>query len=91
MKKTRQQIIDDISEVFGKEPSNEQLAILEDLSDSFPDESENWQAKYEQNDKEWRTRYAERFKSGGTPPPDPDPDPDPEPEYLTFEDLFKGE
>ena len=43
--------------------SDEDLALIEDVSDTLTSlsESENWKEKYETNDAEWRTKYRERF------------------------------
>ena len=43
--------------------SDEDLALIEDVSDTLTSlsESENWKEKYETNDAEWRNRYKERF------------------------------
>lgn len=43
--------------------SDEDLALIEDVSDTLSSlsESENWKEKYETNDAEWRTKYRERF------------------------------
>ena len=52
-------------------------------------DGEDWKTKYEENDKEWRRKYTERFFSKGEDPEDPE-DPEEE-EPKTFEDLFEEE
>ena len=93
--RTTQEIIDALRESFGESPDDTQLAMLEDVSDTFTDlnekYSEDWKTKYEENDKAWRKRYTDRFS--GKPDPEPNPledEPEP-PKLLTFESLFKTE
>ena len=93
--KSTEEIMTLIKDRFGDDTSDETLAFLEDISDTFNDletkasgDGEDWKAKYEQNDKEWREKYKERFFSK-EPDPNPDPDPDPEDNSpKTFDDLF---
>lgn len=93
--RTTQEIIDALKESFGESPDDTQLAMLEDVSDTFTDlnekSGEDWKTKYEENDKAWRKRYTERFsgKVGSVPnPPEYDIEP---PKQLTYESLFKTE
>ena len=92
---------DEILEAFrgrmGEEPDDETIAFLEDITDTFSDletrakDSTDWKSKYEENDKEWRTKYTERFFSE-QPTQEPTPEPTPEPNIpMTFDDLFKEE
>ena len=93
--KSKEELMALIKDKFGDDTSDETLAFLEDVSDTFNDletkasgDGEDWKAKYEQNDKEWREKYKQRFFSAE---PDSNPDPDPEPEDnspKTFDDLF---
>lgn len=93
--RTTQEIIDALRETFGESPDDTQLAMLEDVSDTFTDlnekSGEDWKTKYEENDKAWRKRYTDRF-SGKADPEDDPPEDDPEsPKPLTYESLFKTE
>lgn len=93
--KTTQEIIDALKNLFGESPDDTQLAMLEDVSDTFSDlnerSSEDWKKKYEENDNAWRKRYTDRFSGKDYPEPNP-PDDDPEPpKLLTYESLFKTE
>ena len=93
--KSKEEIMTLIKDKIGDDTSDETLAFLEDVSDTFKDletkasgDGEDWKAKYEQNDKEWRERYTQRFFSAE---PDPNLDPDPEPEDntpKTYDELF---
>ena len=80
---------------IGDDSSDETIKFLEDMTDTYNDlnnkagdSGEDWKAKYEQNDKEWRERYKNRFYSTGT---ETDPIPDPEPEEKKTEEEEKAE
>lgn len=93
--RTTQEIIDALKSSFGESPDDTQLAMLEDVSDTFTDLNdrcgEDWKTKYEENDKTWRKRYTDRFSGKADPEPEPIRD-DPEPaKTLTYESLFKTE
>lgn len=92
--RTTQEIIDALKESFGESPDDTQLAMLEDVSDTFTDlnekSGEDWKTKYEENDKAWRKRYTDRFSGKAVPEQDSSGD-DPEPKPLTYESLFKTE
>lgn len=93
--RTTQEIIDALRETFGESPDDTQLAMLEDVSDTFTElnekSGEDWKTKYEENDKAWRKRYTDRFSGKAGPEHDP-PEDDPEsPKTLTYESLFKTE
>lgn len=92
--RTTQEIIDALKESFGESPDDTQLAMLEDVSDTFTDlnerSGEDWKTKYEENDKAWRKRYTDRFSGKADPEPDQGGD-EPEPKLLTYESLFKTE
>lgn len=94
--RTRDEILESLRGVVGESSDDTTIALLEDVTDTLDDletrangDGINWQERYEENDREWRNRYTERFFSN-EPKPDPDPEPDPEPEKpMTFDDLFK--
>ena len=68
--KTRDEILAMIKGALGEDVSDENIAIYEDISDTFNDydarlsDTTDWRQKYEDNDAEWRKRYTERFMSG---------------------------
>lgn len=92
--RTTQEIIDALKSSFGESPDDTQLAMLEDVSDTFTDlnerSGEDWKTKYEENDKAWRKRYTDRFSGKADPEQDQGCD-EPEPKPLTYESLFKTE
>ena len=78
--------------------SDEDLAFIEDVTDTFSDletraaDQTGWQAKYEENDREWRERYRARFFNEETPEPEPeDPDPEEHKTPTSYDDLFDYE
>lgn len=93
--RSREELITTVTTMIGENPSDEQISLLEDITDTVEDyedrlsDTTDWKTKYEENDKEWRKRYTDRFNNT-EPKPEPAPDPDPEPEVMTtFDDLFK--
>lgn len=103
MIKTKAEILEQIKTKFGEDSSDETLSFIEDVSDTLSDlESKSngeqeWQKKYEDNDKMWREKYKARFfeadNSGASDPLDDgdenDSDNEP-PKPLTFDELFKS-
>lgn len=100
MVKSKDEILASIKSRLGEDTSDEAIALVEDINDSFDDlttrvnEAGDWKQKYEENDAEWRKKYTERFyePSGSDPVDDvfremgkEEPD---KPKVLTFEDLF---
>ena len=93
--RSREEIHSQVSILIGDSTTDEAIAFLEDLADTFSDlegranpDGTNWKAEAERIDREWREKYVSRFKTGGGEP-EPDPTPNPEPKKLTFENLFK--
>lgn len=92
--RTREEILDYVRARIGDDTSDEALAFIEDIQDTINHYESNannggtdWKKKYEDNDKEWRTKYRNRFFNAGAE--DDDDVPDPSPRRLTFDDLFK--
>lgn len=94
--KTKDELLESIKSLLADDASDESIALLEDISDSFDEqktktESEDWKKKYEENDREWRKKYRDRFFSTGSEdvpqPKELRPEPDNSPKK--FEDLFK--
>lgn len=92
--KTREEILESLRGRFGEEPTDDDIAMLEDITDTFTDFEEktndatNWKNKYEENDKAWKKKYSDRFfsKDGGENNLIYEPD---EPETMkSFDDLF---
>lgn len=103
MVRTKDEILASIRTRIGDDTSDEAIALVEDINDSFDDlstrlnEAGDWKAKYEENDKEWREKYTERFFT----PSDEDPmdkigrelekDQPDETKRMSYDDLFVTE
>lgn len=90
------ELIAKIKAKIGEDTSDESIELLEDVTDTFNanNDGEKWKTKYEENDKEWRKKYIERFSGSGSGvnnDDDDDDDDDDNEEKTTFEELFKGE
>ena len=100
-------IMERLRENFNDNDSDDVLGLLEDVTDTLNDyqsrleENGDWKERYEQNDREWRQKYKDRFfNNDPEPDPEPEPDKDPEPEPdkdpeqappTTVEELFHFE
>lgn len=95
---TQEEAVARIAGYVGDRNGDEDISFIEDLNDTLSDldsragGQEDWKTKYEENDKQWRDRYKERFGSGetgnGTIAPPPSDAEDPEPPSYDFADLF---
>lgn len=92
-------IMERLRENFNDNDSDDVLGLLEDVTDTLNDyqsrleENGDWKERYEQNDREWRQKYKDRFFNN-EPEPDPEPEPDKDSEQATpttFEELFHFE
>lgn len=98
--RSKEEILEKIRGRFSETPTDSDIEMLEDISDTFDsfeaNSSEDWKSKYEENDAEWRKKYTSRFfdgvPSGETVaseekfPKDEDVSED-----IMIEDLFKEE
>lgn len=94
--RTREELMEAIRGRVGD--SDEDLAFIEDVTDTFSDlesraaDQTEWKAKYEETEKEWRERYRARFFNEETPDPEPgDPDPEDHKTPTSYEELFDYE
>lgn len=98
--RTREEILESIRNIVGDSTDDNTLKVLEDVTDTFTDfenktaDQTDWEAKYKENDEEWRKKYAERFYAGDPsilPKNDEPPINEPDDKPSRFEDLFKTE
>ena len=95
MKLTKEQLMDKLKEYVGDKTDDATIELLEAVTDSIPEsDGEDWKAKYDQLDADWRKRYTERFYStpeGEDKPPEGGNNDEPEDngEDVTIDDLFK--
>lgn len=87
--------------VLGSDTSDEGIALLEDMTDTYNDleqrangDGVDWEQRYRELDESWKKKYSHRFFSGGAssiPRPN-DPDGGGEEDRaatIGFNDLFK--
>lgn len=91
--RTKEELLTMIQSRIGDDVSDETLEFISDITDTIDDyaaktaDSTNWKNKYEENDREWRQKYRDRFfNSTDEKAPEPEPE---RPEKLTYENLFK--
>ena len=102
--RTREELLKIVRDYVKDNTDDATLQLLEDVDDTFKDfadkqkDETDWKAKFEENDKEWRTKYKERFMSGGdddkkdvNPTPADEKKEEDEDEKETFNDLFSEE
>lgn len=64
--RTVEELLASVKEVVGDAiTSDKGISLLEDITDSYKKDGEDWKAKYEENDASWRKRYADRFSGRG--------------------------
>lgn len=97
MVKTKEEILEQIKTRLGEDTSDEALSFIEDITDTLTDyetktnDTTDWKQKYEDNDKQWRERYKERFFSGENPEEEEEEEQAEIEPPLSFDDLFKKE
>lgn len=67
MIRSRDEILEIVRSRVGDDNSDEALSFIEDITDTMNDyesrlaDSTDWKTRYEENDKEWRQKYKDRF------------------------------
>lgn len=90
MKRTLEELQEQVKTILGdNSTTDEALSLLEDLTDSYSVPEVDWEAKYHENDAQWRQKYRDRFFSDVPPENDDYPDPDKPVIKTKFEELFK--
>ena len=88
--------LDKFSKFIGDDTSEEAIELIEDVSDSWDEgDGEDWKAKYDELDADWKKRYRDRFFDGGSNPPKDDggagePDDDEKIVLRTYDDFYKS-
>ena len=98
----RDEFFNRVHERIGTDTSDEAIAFLEDITDTYNDlenranvQDGEWERKYHELDESWKARYRHRFYSGGMSNiPDDTLDDDSKedeitPENITIDNLFK--
>ena len=94
----REEFFNRIRERIGDDTSDDALKFMEDITDTYDElegrargDGEDWKAKYEELDAEWRKRYRDRFfntSEGAKEDQEEDVKRDGE-KTRTFEELFE--
>ena len=91
---SRDEFLNKLKEKIGESTDDSDLKLIEDFTDTYDDlvssakPEIDCKKKYEENDKEWRTKYKERFFNSTPQPDEPEPELEPEPDDISFDDLF---
>lgn len=90
--RTTEEILESIKTRVGDSTEDADLIFLEDVTDTLSDlrnkseGQEDWKTKYEENDKQWREKYRDRFFEKKEEQEEKKEEPE---APKTFEDLFK--
>lgn len=93
--KSREELLKSLNTLIGDNSTDENLAILEDVTDTLKDyeaktaDQTDWKTKYEQNDADWRKKYRERFTSGEEIKNEQEEDVEEDSKPRAFDSLFK--
>ena len=91
----REDFLARINARVGEDTSDEALAFVADMSDTFSAleaasaDNTNWKNKYEENDKEWREKYKARFFDGETAQAATPVSPEENERMYSYDELFK--
>lgn len=97
---SREEFVQKMKDRIGEDTSDESLAFLEDMTDTYDDldkkakgDGKDWKAEAERIDAEWRAKYRDRFYNQPNDSDDANDDNmfGKPPKKLTFENLFKEE
>lgn len=94
--KTRDEIMEAIRKRIGEDTSDEAIALLEDVTDTFTDyetrvaDKTDWKTKYDEMDANWRKKYMDRFsgKTGEDIKEEQEEQIKDDSEPRTFDELF---
>lgn len=91
---SKEDLIKRFAEKFTGDTSDEVIQLTEDLTDTLEDfiarveDKEDWKAKFEENDANWRKKYKDRFLEPSVNEEIHEQDED-ENTNVTFNDLFE--
>lgn len=93
--KSKEELLKSLNTLIGDNSTDENLAILEDVTDTLKDyetktaDQTDWKTKYEQNDADWRKKYRDRFMSGEEIKDEQKEDVEEDSKPRTFDSLFE--
>lgn len=95
--RSKEELITKIKEYAGEDTGDAVIEIIEDVSDTMDSfsGSEDWKAKYEENDKMWREKYTARFTDAPNKTPtgddvDGNTHDEEKEEIVTYDDFFEA-
>ena len=94
-KRSKDELLAALRGVLGENQTDEAIALIEDVTDTFDAPAEDWEQKYKDNDAAWRKKYTDRFFSSGEVDQGSGSNTetvinsDEEQKPLTYDDLFK--
>lgn len=98
---SKEEFLNKVNNVLGSRADEEAIDFLEDMADTYNEletkaqgTGEDWQQKYEENDKAWQQKYRRRFMSGGGSTVIEnieESEPEVTAETITIEDIFRVE
>lgn len=100
---SRDDFFNRINSVIGTDTSEDSIAFIEDMTDTFNNmenlahnNGEDWERRYHELDESWKAKYKQRFFNGGgrssiptTYHEDNEPDNQYDPDKVTFDSLFE--
>lgn len=92
--KGKDDLLSSINERFKDDTSDDVLSLIEDISDTLNDYEERtkdateWKTKYENNDRDWRKKYRDRFFNSASQEQDNGSDEEERSAPKTFDELF---
>jgi len=90
--KTKDELLASVRAIVGEDTSDATLELFDDIADTLDNfsnsENINYKEKYEQNDREWRQKYRDRFMNGKPEDEEEETEEDSGKKY-TYESLFK--
>lgn len=91
--KTKDELLASVRAIVGEDTSDATLELFDDISDTIDNlsnnENINYKEKYEQNDREWRQKYRDRFMNGKPEEDDYEEMEGNSGKKYTYENLFK--
>ena len=95
MRLSKAELLAKVKSYIGDRTDDESIEIIEDISDSFSDESFNeeeikkeYEEKLKTLDSEWRKKYTDRFFSNDKPDEREEEEEEEEEEITEYSDLF---
>ena len=93
---SKEEFMKRLQERIGEDTSDEAIALLEDVTDTFTDyetrvaDKTDWKAKYDEMDASWRKKYMDRFsgKTGEDIKEEQEEQIKEDSEPRTFDELF---